>query len=89
MPHSIPINELCWRVHQTARQKGFWNDITGQPIELLGKAMLIVTEVAELAEEFRKEEINKKACAEELADTVIRVMDLAEALNSNWPFTTK
>lgn len=76
------IKALQARAHETARNNGFWDK--GQD-NILAKLMLCVTELAEVAESYRKGEIKiDEHCPEftnlsiELADTVIRVMDIAE-----------
>lgn len=71
------LREIQEEAHQTAVQKG-WYDRARPPLELL---MLITTEVAECAEEFRRPDLNMQAIGEELADIVIRVADAAAAWN--------
>lgn len=68
-------------VHKLAKEKGFYEE-PRRPLESL---MLIVSEVAEAAEELRvgSKPIYRvgpkyEGTAVELADTVIRIMDLAE-----------
>ncbi len=67
-------------VHNTAHDKGFWEcypkDMAERHIICL-KLGLINTEVAEAFEEVRSVKLFKKNLAEELADIVIRCMDLA------------
>jgi len=46
---------------------------------------LIASEVGELVEEFRKREIDKTLVAEEMADIIIRCLDLAYVLNLQLP----
>jgi len=71
----MTINEMQTSAHRTAVEKG-WYDQPRPPLELL---MLVTTEVAEAAEEWRKpvEQFDKAALAEELADIIIRVGDAA------------
>ncbi len=66
------LTELC---HQTAKEKGFWDEQRN-----IGEAlMLIVTELAEAMEAHRvQDQANFK---EELADTFIRLFDLCGGLN--------
>lgn len=71
---SLGIWELQRDVHGIAVSKG-WYDRERPPLELL---MLVVTEVAECAEEWRRPETNMDLVAEELADVVIRCADAAE-----------
>lgn len=74
----MTLREMQTEAHRTAVEKG-WYESDRPPLELL---MLITTEVAEAAEEWRKpvEQFDKDALAEELADIVIRVGDAA----SHW-----
>ncbi len=72
----MTLREMQTEAHRTAVEKG-WYDGDRPPLELL---MLITTEVAECAEEWRKRDLDMAAIAEELADIVIRVGDAA----SHW-----
>jgi len=67
------LSDIQRQAHATAVDKG-WYDGDRPPLELL---MLIVTEVAECAEEWRRPETEPFAIAEELADIVIRCADAA------------
>ncbi len=69
--------ETVMTAHLNAVKKGFWaaSDNLGE------KLALIHSEVSECLEELRKPEPNKDAVAEELADVIIRVMDLAGYLD--------
>jgi NTP pyrophosphatase (non-canonical NTP hydrolase) len=79
------LNAIAQRAHAYAKRQGFWN----VPFDLsmlseksnpftLSKLMLITTEVAEAAEAVRSGDV--AGLAEELADTIIRVGDLAAAV---------
>jgi NTP pyrophosphatase (non-canonical NTP hydrolase) len=83
------FNEFCEEVHQDNVAAGWWtNPNTGESIletrnvpEML---MLIVSEVAEAMEGFRKNLMDdklphRKMIEVELADTIIRIADLAGA----------
>lgn len=84
------LQEVC---HGAAKRAGWWNDLhTGE--SLIGKRnipealMLIVSEVAEAMEGYRKDLPDDKLphrsmCEVELADAVIRIFDLGGALNYN------
>lgn len=83
------LQNIC---HDAAKQAGWWNDLnTGEPIinrpHCVGeKLMLIVSEVAEAMEGHRKDLMDdklphRKMIEVELADAVIRIFDLAGAMN--------
>lgn len=82
------VSDLTMQMHLTAKAKGFWDDglpkrLNGKDTDrqtiflLMEKLALIGTEVAEAIEAVRVGDRNN--FAEELADIVIRVGDLAEA----------
>lgn len=81
MAFMAAFDEVQAEIHDVARSKGFW-DKERNVGEIF---MLFVTELAEGFEDFRK---GKEASdhipqfnplEEELADTIIRIMDFAEA----------
>jgi NTP pyrophosphatase (non-canonical NTP hydrolase) len=73
------INELQKKIHQTAKDHGWWNDDRDIGTIL----MLIVTEVAEAMEAHRENKQSSEnipqfsGVEEELADIIIRVLDFA------------
>lgn len=72
------LNSMQEGIHTMARVKGFWEGDMDQP---LSKLMLIVTEVAEMAEAYRKPALSDKLPGftlqeEEAADILIRLLDL-------------
>jgi NTP pyrophosphatase (non-canonical NTP hydrolase) len=73
------IRKVQTDIYQIALDHGFWSDEENRNIP--SKLMLTVAEVAEALEEWRKEEIDYSAFGVELADVVIRVMDIAAYLN--------
>ena len=86
------INELVKDIHETNKLAGWWDDpITGEslldnPYVIGTKFMLVTTEVAEAVEGFRKNLMDDKLpqykmVDVEIADAVIRLFDLAGALN--------
>ena len=75
----IQLKQFIRTSHDYAVSKGFWQGINiYEPSEALAKLMLITTEVAEAAEAVRQP--NYGNLPEELADILIRVADLAGAL---------
>ncbi len=84
--NNIPdiLNHLSKEAHQTSIDHGFWN--ASQNVG--EKLMLINTELAEFFERYRKDDNSPdEHCPEfmnqtiELADTMIRVLDLARWLS--------
>jgi NTP pyrophosphatase (non-canonical NTP hydrolase) len=84
----LTITELCEESHRISKEHGFWAlyDMIAEDNNSLkavivdSKLMLIVGEVAE-AEDAIRHNKPKVEFAEELADIMIRVADLAEKLN--------
>lgn len=76
------INGLCQKVYEDAKAKGFFHhEVRFEDTKpILALLMLIVTEVAEGAEEVRRPEGTQEAFAEELADIVIRVFSMSGAM---------
>lgn len=86
------MDQLATRIHQTAREHGFWDhedvyadghpDSTAMPNPSLvpEKLALIHSEVSEVLEAYRLFGKVNAHVEEELADVIIRVLDLAAAL---------
>lgn len=69
------LRECTAECHRIAVEKGFWDEKRN-----IGEAlMLIVTELAEAMEAYRKQD--DENFKEELADTFIRLFDLCGGLN--------
>ena len=69
------LNELVHLCHAIAVEKGFWDE----PRNIGEALMLIVTELAEAMESYRRQE--HENFNEEIADTFIRLLDLCGGLN--------
>src|SRR5690606_29537542 len=72
--YSLNIDENAQFVHETAKDKGFW-DGPDIPDVYLAKMALIASEVSEILEAYRKEQ-GPERIAEEFADVYIRLVDL-------------
>jgi NTP pyrophosphatase (non-canonical NTP hydrolase) len=72
------LDALAASLHQTAVEKGFWDgDITHDKIG--NKLALVHSEVTEVLEGIRKSK-GSEAIVEEMADIVIRLLDLYAAM---------
>jgi NTP pyrophosphatase (non-canonical NTP hydrolase) len=72
------LDALAASLHQTAVEKGFWDgDITHDKIG--NKLALVHSEVTEVLEAIRKSK-GSEAIVEEMADIVIRLLDLYAAM---------
>ncbi len=73
----MDLKDLAEKAHANAREKGFWE---GKKNFLEG-LMLVTSELGEATEAFRKDDWDN--VKEELADVMIRVMDLSEGFGIN------
>ncbi len=73
----MDLKELAQKAHSNAKEKGFWE---GEK-NFLEALMLVTSELGEAAEAYRKDDWNN--VKEELADVMIRIMDLAHGFGIN------
>ena len=71
------LNALAAEIHQTAVEKG-WHD---RPRPIPEHLALIHSEVSEVLEEYRKPDFYPESMGGELADIIIRTLDLAAVFN--------
>lgn len=75
---SLTLDSMAKEIHETAVEKGFWNVEVGD-IFITKQLMMIVSEAVEVMEAIRKEK-GKREVADEMADIIIRTLDLYEGL---------
>lgn len=75
---AIVIDEFAAVIHANARDKGFWDNNNGT-IFYLKQLAMVHSEVSEVLEAIRKEKGDDQV-VEELADIIIRVLDLYAGL---------
>ena len=75
------FDELCEELHATAVEKGFWNEEIND-IFITKQLMMIVSEAVEVMEAIRKDK-GEAEVADEMADIIIRTLDLWEGLVEN------
>jgi len=73
------LDELAQDLHQTAREKGFWGTEADDET-FATKIALIHSEATEVLEAIRKNQ-GPEAITEELADLIIRTLDLYAGLH--------
>jgi NTP pyrophosphatase (non-canonical NTP hydrolase) len=72
---------MASEIHKTAIEKGFWpKDV--DDIFIAKQLMMIVSETVEVLEAIRKDK-GKQEVADEMADIVIRTLDLYQGLRDN------
>lgn len=81
---SINLVEFAYNVHSNALKKGFWNDNNGN-IFYLKQVAMIHAEVSEITEAIAKKEDPDKIVVE-MADVIIRVLDLWAGMNHDGVF---
>jgi NTP pyrophosphatase (non-canonical NTP hydrolase) len=75
------LDNLAKDIHTTAVEKGFWPDKVDD-IFIAKQMMMIVSEVVEAMEAIRKNK-GKQEVADEMADIIIRTLDLYQGLVDN------
>lgn len=75
------LDDMAKEIHTTAVEKGFWPDKVDD-IFIAKQLMMIVSEVVEAMEAIRKDK-GKQEVADEMADILIRTLDLYQGLRDN------
>lgn len=81
------LDELAFNLNNTAVEKGFWEPLSRMEMEddfifYAKQLAMIHSEVTEALEALRKEQGDEKF-VEELADIIIRILDLWAGMNRN------
>jgi NTP pyrophosphatase (non-canonical NTP hydrolase) len=81
---NVTLDSMAKDVHETAVEKGFWKIIEGEDQEFIDifitkQLMMIVSEAVEVMEAVRKSR-GPEDIADEMADIVIRTLDLYQGL---------
>lgn len=86
----IDLEGVAIQVHETSISKGFWepNNPDTHVIFYLKQLAMIHSEVSEVLEAVRKEK-GEEAIVEEMADTLIRLLDLYEGMRRDGAVRTK
>jgi NTP pyrophosphatase (non-canonical NTP hydrolase) len=75
------LDDMAKEIHTTAVEKGFWPKKVDD-IFITKQLMMIVSEAVEVMEAIRKDK-GKQEVADEMADIVIRTLDLYQGLVDN------
>jgi len=80
----LDLDELAHSLHENAVEKGFWEPNTpeNRTVFYLKQLAMVHSEVSEVCEAIRKEKGDDKV-VEELADVLIRVLDLFGGMIEN------
>jgi len=77
----MQFDDLCEQLHETAVEKGFWPEEVDD-IFITKQLMMIVSEAVEVMEAIRKDK-GEEEIADEMADILIRTLDLYAGLVDN------
>jgi NTP pyrophosphatase (non-canonical NTP hydrolase) len=77
----LSLDDMAKEIHKTAVEKGFWPDKVDD-LFISKQLLMIVSEVVEATEAIRKDE-GKQRVADEIADIVIRTLDLYQGLRNH------
>jgi NTP pyrophosphatase (non-canonical NTP hydrolase) len=75
------LDDLAKEIHETAVDKGFWPEKVDD-IFITKQLMMVVSEAVEVMEAIRKDK-GKQEVADEMADIIIRTLDLYQGLKDN------
>lgn len=75
------LDEMAEHLHQVATEKGFWPEVVDD-IFITKQLMMVVSEAVEVMEAIRKDK-GKVEIADEMADIIIRTLDLFAGLVEN------
>lgn len=77
----MSLDEMAEQLHETAVAKGFWPEDVDD-IFITKQLMMIVSEAVEVMEAIRKDK-GQEQIADEMADIIIRTLDLYAGLVDN------
>ena len=80
MPTDYGLDALAAILHETAREKGFWDGEYNHD-KIGNKLALVHSEVTEVLEAIRKSHGSEKV-VEEIADVIIRLLDVYAAMRN-------
>ena len=75
------LDDMAREIHNTSLKKGFWPD-KADDIFIAKQLMMIVSEAVEAMEAIRKD-TGKEQLVSEVADIIIRTLDLYQGLKNN------
>jgi len=75
------LDEMAEHLHQIATEKGFWPERVDD-IFITKQLMMVVSEAVEVMEAIRKDK-GRQEVADEMADIIIRTLDLYAGLREN------